>query len=38
MAGERILIVDDEAGIQKTLKAYLENEGYATESVEKKKK
>tara|TARA_B100000614_G_scaffold224062_1_gene212741 strand:- start:1007 stop:1702 length:696 start_codon:yes stop_codon:yes gene_type:complete len=33
MAGERILIVDDEAGIQKTLKAYLENEGYATESV-----
>lgn len=33
MANERILIVDDEAGIQKTLKAYLENEGYATDSV-----
>ncbi len=33
MAGDRILVVDDEPGILKTLRAYLESDGYTVETV-----
>lgn len=33
MAGDRILVVDDEQGILKTLRAYLETDGYSVETV-----
>ncbi len=33
MTAQRILIVDDEAQLQKTIRAYLEREGYAVESA-----
>lgn len=33
MTPQRILIVDDEAQLQKTIRAYLEREGYAVESA-----
>jgi DNA-binding response OmpR family regulator len=33
MSGAKILIVDDEPGILKTVRAYLEREGYAVEAA-----
>ena len=33
MSGERVLVVDDEAGIRRVLRGYLEREGYAVEEA-----